>query len=138
MRFFTPVFPEIKSLWSHRLEHEFLLKSGFFLFSFYVLIRKTQLDLIHKTRLDLIHETRLDLIHETRLDLVHEIRLYLVHETRLDLIHETRLYCAGLRMYVEYITHYSLGMVTRTWSTLYLQRQYLIYTILYCAYSGNV
>jgi len=35
-------------------------------------------------------------------------------------------------------SHYSLGMVTRTWSTLYLQRQFLIYTILHCAYSGNV
>jgi hypothetical protein len=35
-------------------------------------------------------------------------------------------------------SHYSLGMVTGTWSTLYLQRQFLIYTILHCAYSGNV
>ncbi len=41
---------------------------------------------------------------------------------------------------VWYMTesHYSLGMVTRTWSTLYLQRQFLIYTILRCTYSGNV
>ena len=38
-------------------------------------------------------------------------------------------YCAGLWRYmVVYMTvsHYSLGMVTRTWSTLYLQRQFLI------------
>ncbi len=35
-------------------------------------------------------------------------------------------------------SHYSLGMVTRTWSTLYLQRRFLIYTILHCAYSCNV
>ena len=35
-------------------------------------------------------------------------------------------------------SHYSLGMVTRSWSTLYLQWQFLIYTILHCAYSGNV
>ena len=37
--------------------------------------------------------------------------------------------CAGLWRYmVVYMTvsHYSLGMVTRTWSTLYLQRQFLI------------
>ncbi len=41
---------------------------------------------------------------------------------------------------VVYMTesHYSLGMVTRTWSTLYSQWQFLIYTILHCAYSGNV
>jgi hypothetical protein len=32
----------------------------------------------------------------------------------------------------------SLGMVTRTWSTLYLQRQFLIYAILHCGHSGNV
>ncbi len=40
--------------------------------------------------------------------------------------------------YIGYISHYSLGMVTRTSLTLYLQRRYLIYTILHCAYSGNV
>ena len=37
-----------------------------------------------------------------------------------------------------YITHYSLGMITRTWSTLYLQRQFLIYAILHCGHSGKV
>ncbi len=35
-------------------------------------------------------------------------------------------------------SHYSLGMVTRTWSTLYLQRRFLIYTVLLRAYRGNV
>ncbi len=35
-------------------------------------------------------------------------------------------------------SHYSLGMVTRFCSTLYLQWQYLIYTILLCTYRGNV
>ncbi len=47
-------------------------------------------------------------------------------------------YCAGLRIYVVYITHYSLDMITRSCSTLYSQWQYLIYTILCCTYSGNV
>ncbi len=38
----------------------------------------------------------------------------------------------------DYITLCSLGMVTRTWSTLYSQWQYLIYSMLRCAYNGNV
>jgi hypothetical protein len=46
--------------------------------------------------------------------------------------------CAGLWMYIMYFTHYSLDVVTRLCSTLYSQWQYLIYTILHCAYSGNV
>jgi hypothetical protein len=46
--------------------------------------------------------------------------------------------CAGLWIYVVYITQCSLGMITRSCSTLYSQWQYLIYTVLRCAYSGNV
>ncbi len=46
--------------------------------------------------------------------------------------------CAGLWNGIWLSHTISLGMVTRTWSTLYLQRQFLIYTILHCGYSGNV
>jgi hypothetical protein len=46
--------------------------------------------------------------------------------------------CAGLWIYGVYITHFSLGMITRSCSTLYSQWQYLIYTTLRCAYSDNV
>jgi hypothetical protein len=44
----------------------------------------------------------------------------------------------GFKDICGYITLCSLGMVTRFWSTLYLQWQYLIYAILHCAYSGDV
>ena len=45
-------------------------------------------------------------------------------------------FCFVLYVVLSHWVH--LVMVTRTWSTLYLQRQFLIYTILHCAYSGNV
>ncbi len=59
-------------------------------------------------------------------------RLYVVHCEQMNCF--VRVY--GYIYMTE--SHYSLGMVTRTWSTLYLQRQFLIYTILHCTYSGNV
>jgi hypothetical protein len=48
-----------------------------------------------------------------------------------------RVLCGFMVVYMTE-SHYSLGKVTRTWSTLYLQRRFLIYTILHCAYSGKV
>ena len=49
-------------------------------------------------------------------------------------VQHLKILLCGFKYMLRYITLCSLGMVTRTWSTLYLQRQFLIYTILHCGY----